>query len=205
MTPLTAWLLAAAAVAAVTDWVAVARDDRRLELAAKPAVLALLVGAALALDPADAHERAWFVAALLLSLAGDVFLLFEERWFLAGLGSFLLAHLAYVVGFLVAGQHVGGVLVGLVVVVALVATLGRRVMRAAADPAVVGYVAVISLMVVTAFGSASWAAIAGAGLFYVSDLTLGWRRFVVARPWMDLVVIVTYHLAQGLLVVHLLG
>ena len=205
MTTATAWLLALAGIAALTDWLAVARRSRRVELVAKPAVLALLVAAALTLDPADPQERTWFVAALLLSLAGDVFLLFEERLFLAGLASFLLAHLAYVAGFLAVEQHPAGVVAGLALVVVMVATLGRRVMRAAGDPAVVGYVAVISLMVVTAFGTASWAAVAGASLFYLSDLTLGWRRFVTERPWMRLVVIVTYHVAQGLLVVHLLG
>ena len=62
-------LVGLAAAAAVVDWVAVARDDTRLEYAAKPAVLALLIAAAAVLP--DSHtdlveRRWWFVAALVL-------------------------------------------------------------------------------------------------------------------------------------------
>ena len=46
---------------------------------------------------------------------------------------------------------------------------------------------------------------AGAALFVVSDTVLALGKFVEARPWTRLVVIVTYHLAQALLVVGLLG
>ena len=45
----------------------------------------------------------------------------------------------------------------------------------------------------------------GAALFVVSDTVLALGKFVEARPWTRLVVIVTYHLAQALLVVGLLG
>ncbi|MFM7225239.1 MAG: hypothetical protein ACKO1Y_07390 [Actinomycetota bacterium] len=54
------------ALAAVVDWVAVARDDRRIEKIAKPAALAALVVAAVTLDPAvgAADRRVWFTVAL---------------------------------------------------------------------------------------------------------------------------------------------
>ena len=48
--------------------------------------------------------RAWFVAALVLSLVGDVFLMLPQDLFVFGLGSFLLGHIAYIVG-----MHVDGV------------------------------------------------------------------------------------------------
>ena len=40
-------------------------------------------------------------------------------------------------------------------------------------------------------------------LFYASDALIGWGRFVEARPWGDLAVMVTYHLGQVLLVLFL--
>jgi hypothetical protein len=40
-------------------------------------------------------------------------------------------------------------------------------------------------------------------LFASSDGVLGLRQFVVRRGWMDPAVAVTYHLAQGLLVLSL--
>lgn len=65
---------------------------------------------------------------------------------------------------------------------------------------VVAYLVVISVMVISAFGTASAPAILGAGLFYVSDTTLAWNRFVEARRSGPLAVMVTYHLGQAGLV-----
>ena len=95
-----AWaLLVVAAVLAVVDWIGVARGSRALEYVGKPGALAALVLVALTLDPADGSARTWFVVALVLSLAGDVFLMLPRDRFVEGLASFLLAHVAYVVGF----------------------------------------------------------------------------------------------------------
>jgi uncharacterized membrane protein YhhN len=66
-------------------------------------------------------------------------------------------------------------------------------------PPVIAYILVISTMVVAAVGTLSPLAIAGAVLFYASDATLGWNRFVRPLPRGDLAVMVTYHLAQILL------
>ncbi|MBW7859277.1 MAG: hypothetical protein H3C43_13525, partial [Leptonema sp. (in: Bacteria)] len=42
----------------------------------------------------------WFAVAIIFSLAGDVFLMISvDRLFLGGLVSFLLAHIAYLLGF----------------------------------------------------------------------------------------------------------
>jgi hypothetical protein len=45
----------------------------------------------------------------------------------------------------------------------------------------------------------------GAGLFYVSDALIAWNRFIEARPWGDLAIIVTYHLGQIGLALALVG
>src|SRR5688572_2292540 len=96
----TAWiLLALAGVAAAVDWIAVARRPSGGEYLAKPAVLLLLIATAVALDPVDDAQRAWFVIALVLSLAGDILLLPKPDAFVAGLAAFLLAHVGYVAGF----------------------------------------------------------------------------------------------------------
>ena len=215
MTAAASVLLALAAVAAAADWVAVTRRPgaRALEYVAKPLTLALLVGVAIAIDPADDAQRAWFVVALLLCLAGDVFLMLPTEQFVAGLASFLLGHLAYVVGFtLEDGFSAFGLAVGVVVVAIAGATLGRRVLaavRRGAEPALVGpvvaYIAVISAMVACAIGSGDPVAVVGAGLFYGSDLTIALTRFEQPRRWGPLTIMVTYHLAQALLVVSLLG
>lgn len=58
------------------------------------------------------------------------------------------------------------------------------------------YAVVISAMVVSAWGTWSLWAIIGASLFYISDGTLAWNKFLDHRRWGDIAVMVTYHLGQ---------
>ncbi|MGI8754561.1 MAG: lysoplasmalogenase [Acidimicrobiales bacterium] len=197
-------LLGVAAALAAVDWWAVWSERSDIRFLTKPAVLTALIASAMTLDPADGRIRATMVVGLVLSLVGDVFLLLDERWFVAGLGAFLVGHLAYVVGFQFAPTSVAATLVGLAVVVVAVATVGRRIVttvasgehRALTGP-VVAYLVVISAMVVSAFGTMAAWAIVGAVLFYVSDATLAWNRFVARRRFGPLGVMVTYHLGQA--------
>lgn len=210
-------LLGLAALAAVANWIGVWRDDRRLVYGAKPATLALLVGAAVALTPDDGTVRAWFVAGLVLSLAGDVFLMLPEDVdrpvppFLLGLGAFLLGHVAYIVGMVGDHQSWPLTLVGVVAVAIALAVVAPRVLAGVGeqDPAlrapVLAYMGVISVMVVAAFGRTVPVGIAGALLFYASDATLAWNRFFGPRRSWRLAVMVTYHLGQAGLVLSLLG
>ncbi|MBK9180486.1 MAG: lysoplasmalogenase [Acidimicrobiales bacterium] len=206
-----AWtLLALAGVAAATDWVAVAARAQRVEYVAKPAALALLLAVALTLDPVDPAVRAWFVVALVLSLTGDVFLMLPHDLFVFGLGSFLLGHVAYVVGFLVGGQELRWLVLGVAVVSAAAMGVGTTVLRAVRrgpHPGLLGpvvaYMVVISAMVATAFGSGIAVAAAGAVLFFGSDSLIALRRFVGVRGWMPVTIMVTYHLGQAGLVASL--
>jgi uncharacterized membrane protein YhhN len=68
---------------------------------------------------------------------------------------------------------------------------------------VTAYVAVISFMLASAFGTRNAFAIVGAGLFYVSDALIAWDRFVKPRPWARLAIMTTYHLGQVGLVLSL--
>jgi uncharacterized membrane protein YhhN len=78
---------------------------------------------------------------------------------------------------------------------------------------VVLYLVTICAMAVAATRTGEPAAIAGAWLFVASDALLGWGRLRAPRPGMPrgggqglgVAVMVTYHLAQALLVVALVG
>lgn len=208
----TAWLLLAGLVVAIVDWWAVGTARRAVEYVAKPATMLPLIAAAIVLDPVHPTMRWWFVAALVLSLVGDVFLMLpREELFVGGLSAFALAHVCYVIGFVAGGvsplvMAVTLVPLGLFVgaVAPIVVTSARRRDPRLAIPVSL-YVAVISAMVVAAFGSGTAAGIMGALLFYLSDLTIGWSRFVRDFPAARLVIMVTYHAAQLLLVVALLA
>lgn len=211
----TAWvLLGLTALAAVVDWGAVATRRRVVEYVAKPLATAGLVAVALALDPVDPDVRAAFVVALVLSLAGDVFLVLPgERWFVPGLASFLVAHVAYVVGFALGPGTAGALVLGAAIALAVAVPTGARLIRAVRRnaPALVGpvaaYVLVIASMVACATAWGNGWAVAGAWLFFVSDALIGESRFVHPE-WADargarLAIIVTYHLGQAGLVVSL--
>ena len=203
-------LLVAFGALAVADWVATATDRTRVRYLTKPAALVALLGVALAIDPAEGPARAWFVVALACSLAGDVFLMLPSDRFVEGLGAFLLAHLAYIVGLLVAGVSPGLLVLGLAVVAVAVVAIGRPLLagvrRGSPELAVpvTAYVGVISAMVVCAIGTGDGVAIAGAALFYCSDALIGYGRFVRSLPGSPVAIMVTYHVGQALLVLSLL-
>ena len=105
MTITTTCLLLVFAAYALGNWWAVEVGNQRLEWLCKPAAMVALIGAAIAISPDDPSVKIAFIIGLVLSLAGDVFLLLPTDRFLFGLVSFFLAHVAYVVGFLLAGPE----------------------------------------------------------------------------------------------------
>jgi uncharacterized membrane protein YhhN len=202
--------LVVAGVFALANWVAKARDDKRLEYVAKPLTLAALVVAAATLDPTNEAQRWWFVAALVFSLVGDVFLMLPGDQFVAGLSAFLVGHVCYVVGFWLDPPDALAVLVAAVVVLAFVAPLALRVIRALRGSderdlvaPVAVYIAVITVMVVSAVASGDALAAIGAALFATSDSMIALDRFVKPFAAAPLAIMVTYHVGQALLVVSL--
>jgi uncharacterized membrane protein YhhN len=205
---------ALAAVFAFVDWVGVVRGDRRLRWIGKPGVMLALIAAALMADGAPPAARAWFVAALVLSLIGDVALLLPDHWFIVGLGAFLVAHLAYIGGMVQLDLRWAW---GALVVAIAAALVGPAILKAvkAGHPSLLGpvvvYLVVISAMAVTAWCTHEAWLIVAAMLFFASDATLGWGRFVTptrpgpdhARPPGALAVMVTYHGAQACFVAWL--
>lgn len=196
-------LIALALVVAAGDWVAVAREQKALEYVCKPLTMVVLIAAALALDVDDPAVRTWFVVALGLCLIGDVFLMLPQDLFVFGLASFLLGHIAYIVGMHVDGVDAGRLAIGAVLVLVAMAVIGARILRgvrSGPEPEltgpVVAYMTVISAMVASAIGTGHVAGVAGATSFYASDALIAWNRFLGETRHGRLAIIVTYHLAQ---------
>jgi uncharacterized membrane protein YhhN len=195
---------------AVGDWYSRWRPNARLEYVCKPGTLLALIAAAVLLSPQDSAVRAWFVAALVLSLAGDVLLMLPEEQFVGGLAAFLLAHVCYIAGFVAGGLRAPAVVFALVGTAVVLAPVARRVLRGvranepALGPPVVAYLVVIATMLAAAVASGNAVAAVAAGLFVASDSMIAWSRFVVPFAAAPVAIMVTYHLAQAGFVVSLL-
>lgn len=203
-------LLALALVVAAGNWHAVFHGNKALEYVCKPLTMVVLFAAALAMDADDTTVQAWFLVAIVLCLFGDVFLMLPQDLFVFGLGSFLLGHIAYIGGMLAGGVDAARFGVGALIVAVAVTIIGRRVLggvRRGSEPElaapVLAYMAVISVMVATAFGTGHPSAVVGAALFYSSDALIAWNRFLRETAHARLVIMVTYHLAQFGLVLSL--
>jgi uncharacterized membrane protein YhhN len=213
-------ITALGAAAAVSALLAIAADweerRHRAFYVLKPLTTLLIVGIALAATAATPAYRHWIVAALLLSLAGDVCLMFtrgagargaDHRWFIGGLGSFLLAHGAFAAAFLqgVAAPDPPGWLAAVVFYAgALLFVLLPR--AGALKLPVLVYCLALAAMVFTAAArhaaladGASLCALLGALLFMLSDSALGWRRFVGRFRGAQALILSTYWSAIGLI------
>ncbi len=208
---LPAWgAFALAAVASTGDLVSILRHDKRLEYATKPAVMVLLIAAAVLLHPDSQGERALFIVALVLGLAGDVLLMLPDHYLIPGIAAFLAGHLAYAAGFRFGGFAIFGLVAGLVIVAATAVLFLRRVLsavesggRAQLRNPVIAYAIVISLMTMSATASGNLVAAAGGLLFFFSDVIFAWYRFVKPVRWGQPVNIVMYQAGQALLVLSL--
>ena len=172
----------------------------------KPLTTILITGIALCGEAGD--FRNWLLAALLLSLGGDVALMFKgDRWFIAGLSSFLLAHLAFMLAF---AQDVprldiplwctAFLLFGVAFYAWLLPKTGKLLLP------VIVYGAVLIGMAVVA--SARWVALhdersllllAGALLFVLSDSSLAIRQFNGMYRHAQALILSTYWGSIGLI------
>ena len=207
-------LLVLTALSALIDWIAVARDRRMIEYFAKPATLVLLIAWYATSIKAPWEPLAIYVlVGLFFSLAGDIFLMFSSRWFIAGLIAFLIGHLAYIPGFLSLGHIWSSSVVLLAVGIGVIAFIILRPMAMALSQAgnkllsvaiplyglILGLMfwAAASRLFTPAWPSpANWLAAVGGLLFFISDSILGWNRFVAPIPGGRLVEMICYHVAQ---------
>jgi len=168
----------------------------------------ILVLALTARGPLLSRYKLAIVIGLVFSLGGDVFLMLPGDLFLAGLSSFLIAHIAYVVAFTsdarLASRRLP-FLIWMAIGVANIMLLWPGIPAPLRIPVVL-YTAIILTMAAQAasraltlrVASARNAAI-GAALFVISDTLIGLDRF---RPNLDFSpaqVLGTYYAAQWLI------
>lgn len=176
-------------VLAVLDWLAVARQWRRVGYLTKPGVIIALLAWLWSVTGLHA-PTGWFAAGLLFSATGDVFLMLpHERFKLAAI-SFLIAIICYTIGLNVTQPP--ALDIPSIIIVLLVALTSQQVGRrvAAGLPEcgqqalrlpLVFYLVAISIMLASALltlvrpaweANAALACSAGGLLFYFSDVVL---------------------------------
>jgi alkenylglycerophosphocholine hydrolase len=189
----------------------------RLEYIAKPGVMIVLF-IWLSTSVGLSNSSLWFGLGLICSLAGDVLLMISlDRFFTFGLVAFLLAHVAYVIGFNIPMPEFS--LWGIVFAV-MVSLGGARIIRRILDALaskgqarmrmpIIIYSLVISIMLLSAMMKLmdiTWSANAallvsgGAFLFYISDIILAWNKFVTPIQHGRIYNIAAYHLGQIMLI-----
>ena len=177
----------------------------------KPLTTLLIIGFAWPRGANATRQRTLVRIGLILSLAGDVFLLWPKEGFLPGLVAFLLAHLAYIAAFCVPVRLAAKPWVFVVyalVAAAILSVLWPGVPGALRAP-VVAYVVCLATMAAQALvwwrssaaGHAADEALARAAalgglLFMVSDSLLAIDKFAVPLPLSSLWILLTYWLAQ---------
>ena len=161
---------------------------RVLFLLAKPLATLAVIALALRVLCDEPRYRRAIVAGLLLGLAGDVLLMLDgEPAFMAGLGSFLLGHLAYLHGYRQRAQ--------------LFAVAWAFVLYA-----VLAYVAVLAAMAAQAAAvwwrrrdAATACAAIGGACFLGSDAILAIDRFALPFVAAQAVLLALYWTAQALI------
>jgi uncharacterized membrane protein YhhN len=199
---------------AVVDWYAVARNHRRLEYFAKPAVMIILIaGLALSGQILPSALGRLFLAGLTFSLLGDILLMLPSDRFIAGLLAFLAAHVLYVWAFNLEGLLLSlpsaalAILVGAVAIPILLRIRYGLIAssRLKLWPPVALYGFVLAATLWSTFCTVlrpSWPTVAaasvamGGALFFASDALNAWERFVFRFRGSRLLVMVSYHLAQ---------
>ena len=202
-------LTVAAAISAALAIAASWREPRHKSfIVLKPLTTVLIVGIALAGGPPTAPYNALVIGALVLSLAGDVFLMYEgDRAFLGGLSSFFVAHVLFVLAFVqgLRAPELPGWLAAVVFYAgAMLVVLVPRA-KAMKVPVLL-YCLVLGAMVFAAaarhagLGSPDTRlAVIGALLFMLSDSALGVRRFVRPFRHAQALILSTYWAAIGLI------
>lgn len=204
--------------AAASALLAIACEERsagrhRAFFLLKPLTTLFVLAAAACADGADPAYRNWVCAALLLSMCGDIALMFEgDRAFVSGLGSFLVAHGLFVWAFCLQGVGMPPLWVALPVGAGLVYFVWLLPRTGALMLPVLVYGTALTAMVVIAAARAEtrddasgWLAVIGAVAFLFSDSVLALRQFVGPYRRAQTLILSSYWLAVGLVaasVVH---
>lgn len=141
-----------------------------------------------------------FILGLVFSFFGDFFLLLKSG-FLLGLGSFLLAHIFYIISFKKRSlSRVSvGVFVALLLYLASLIAFLFPYLNEMKIPVII-YGIIISTMLYFSVKTLEKLLIVGALFFVISDSVLSVHLFVNSSLLLNLLVMITYVLAQVLLV-----
>jgi uncharacterized membrane protein YhhN len=145
------------------------------------------VAAALVAGAIDSTYGRVLLVAFGFSWLGDLLLLSsEQKTFLAGLGSFLLAHVGFAIAFLVWGVNVKAVAVAAAVLAVVIVLIARWLLphvSAGMKVPVMAYMTALCTMVALAAGAA-WSSpesrflLPAAVAFFISDISVARGQFV---------------------------
>jgi uncharacterized membrane protein YhhN len=203
---------------ALTDWYLVLTDSNWLRNITKPLALLVLI-VWFSVSGGWQGQTALIGVGLIFSLAGDIFLLksilsIRPGMFQFGLFSFLVAQILYIIAFNKTLPSINLAFLVLLCVIGAATYFGARYILLGLkrkpdgqklQGPVILYLAAISVM----FFSASYTLFRpewyllhallvaiGALLFYLSDTVLAVDAFVKPNKHADIIIMVTYHLAQ---------
>jgi len=170
----------------------------------RAATKALPVLILLFLSPHKLPYSRFIKIGLFFSLVGDVFLMHVIDWFIAGLASFLVAHVFYILAFLKKSKQKNYQAAAVIFAVfgAYFAFLYPRLGEML--PPVTVYMLVIAGMIWRAFaqqksGKLAHLAFYGAVLFGISDALIAFNKFYLPFEAADYLIIYLYWLAQYLI------
>lgn len=189
-------------------------DNKLYKFIWKPGTMILIILLAITESGLSTVFSYWVFVALLFSVMGDVFLMLTKKWFIYGLGSFLIAHILYIIGFLVVFSFTftASVLFQIILLTIIAVIFyyylfqnvrkegGKRLLFAVAC-----YIFVITTMLTLAIMTGIAILIIAALLFFVSDSILAVNRFKVKFQLADYLVMSTYFTAQLLFAISLGG
>lgn len=206
MTPVLAAAATLSAVLAIAaDW-----EDRRHRsfYVLKPLTTLLILGLALLNPEAAPGFQRLIAAGLVLSTLGDICLMFKGHgWFAAGLGSFLLAHLAFIGAFV---QGLGPLVIpfwawlvvpyGAALLALLLPRAGPLKLPVLAYCAVIGAMVVVACTRYAMLGTTpALLGMLGAIVFLISDSALALRQFLRPYRGAQALILSTYWLGVGLI------
>lgn len=210
------WMLLSAA--ALSALLAIACEERRggrhaAFFALKPLTTLLILAAAASAESADPAYRQGICIALALSMCGDIALMFAgNAAFMAGLGSFLIAHGVFVWVFLADGAAAPPLWTAVVVLAALAYFVWLLPRTGPLKIPVVIYGVVLVAMSLVAAGRLEWRqdssgllALGGALVFLVSDSALAACQFWRPYPRAQTLILSTYWTAIALLAASVAG
>ena len=179
------------------------RESRRGIRLWKPIASTVFVAAAVCLGALESHFGRLILLALSLSWLGDVFLISSKSTaFLAGLASFLLAHLAFAGAFALKPVDATLLALAAIAMTAVAAVILRwlwpNLPRKMRIP-VIAYALAIATMMALAVGTVpaqGGSLVIPAGLFVLSDVFVARERFVSPIFFNRLVGLPLYYAAQ---------